>query len=51
MKEFRVTINKKWSEEVVVTAKNSREAKKKAFEKYSKKKVKAKDHDIWADEK
>jgi len=51
MKEFRVTIGRKWSEEVTVTAKNSREAKKKAFDKFAAKKVRAKDHDIWVDEK
>jgi hypothetical protein len=50
MKTFIVNIDKKYSEDIMVQAKNSREAKKLAFEKFAKKKLKPKDFSIYADE-
>lgn len=38
MPKYRVTIEQVWSEEVEIFAKNSKEAKKKAWEKYKPKK-------------
>jgi len=39
MAKYKVNINQVWSEEVIVTAKNSAEAKKKAWEKWKAKKT------------
>lgn len=50
MKKFIVNIDRKLSEDIVVSAKNSREAKKKAWAKFQKKKPKKNIHDIYVDE-
>lgn len=46
MKKYIVNIDKKWSEDIVVTAKNPREARKKAFDKFANRKLKPKDFNI-----
>lgn len=37
--KYKVNINQVWSEEVIVSANNKREAKKKAWEKWKAKKI------------
>ena len=49
-KRFSVLINKKYSEEIIVTATTKAEARQKAFDRYSKKKVKRSDYDVWENE-
>lgn len=48
-KMWSVTIDRKYSEEFIVKAKTMTEAKGKAWEMFTKKKLKKKDHQIYAD--
>lgn len=50
MKRFSVDIDRKNSEEFIVTAKNPTEAKRKAWDKFANRKPKKKDHQIYCDE-
>jgi hypothetical protein len=50
MKKYRVNLDMNYSVDITVSAKNSREAKKKAWEKFSKKKPNKKIFQIYADE-
>lgn len=49
MKKYRINIDMNASQDVYVSAKNVRDAKKKAWEKFTKKKSNKKFFTIWAD--
>ncbi len=49
-KIFSVDIDRNCSQEIIIPAKNAREAKKKAWEKFTRRKPKRKEHQIYVDE-
>lgn len=49
MAKYRVNINMVWSHDIQVTAKNVREAKQKAFDKFKETKIKAKNFVMYTD--
>jgi len=50
IKFFSVDIDRNCSEELIVKAKTQAEAKRKGWERFSKRKPKKKHHQIWVDE-